>query len=171
VGVGEAGVGLVEARVGTNEPGVGVGEADAGVGDGGTTAAETSSNGAVVQAAATSPGGAGAGETALLLVYRGGSAKPDNLTPRPGIDTTGLSTFDNLEAATPPGGKAQVIDTRKLKPPLRATPDAPPPGHVSIGPLDPALINEWAATRGTGQVHPLTEAIMDAIVDVLRRPR
>ena len=104
-------------------------------------------------------------------VYRGGSATPDNLTPRPGVDTTGLSTFDNLEAATPPGGKAQVIDTSKLQPPLMATPDAPPPGHVSIGPQDPASIAEWAATRGTGQIHPLTQAIMDAIVDVVKRPK
>ncbi len=123
------------------------------------------------ESAATSAGGMEAGETAPLLVYRGGSAKPDNLTPRPGIDRTGLSTFDNLEAATPPSGKAQVIDIRKLKPPLVAKPDAPPPGHVSIGPLDPVLIDEWAATRGTGQTHPLTQAIMDAVVDVMRRPK
>jgi hypothetical protein len=106
-----------------------------------------------------------------VKVYRGGSATPDNLTPRPGIDTTGLSTFDNLEAATPPGGKAQVIDTSKLKPPLVATPDAPPAGHVSIAPQDPALIAEWAATRGTGQIHPLTQAIMDAVIEVVKRPK
>jgi hypothetical protein len=155
VAVGEVAVGVAEAGVGTNEPGVGVGEAGAGVGDGGATAANSGPNGAIVEAAATSPAGAGAGETAPLLVYRGGSAKPDNLTPHPGIDTTGLSTFDNLEAATPPGGKPQVIDTSKLKPPLRATPDAPPPGHVSLGPIGPALIDEWAATRGTGQIHLL----------------
>jgi hypothetical protein len=106
-------------------------------------------------------------------VYRGGSATPDNLTPRPGPDgdTTGLSTFDTLEAATPPGGKAQVIDTSKLQPPHVATPDAPPEGHVSIGPEDPDSIAEWAATRGTGQTHPHTQAIMDAIVDVVWRPK
>jgi hypothetical protein len=98
-------------------------------------------------------------------------AIPDNLTPRPGIDRIGLSTFDNLEAATPPGGKAQVIDTNRLTPPLVATPDAPPPGQVSISPLDPAVIDEWAATRGTGQIHPLIQVIMDAIIDVVRRPK
>jgi hypothetical protein len=138
--------------------------ADAGV-------ADADSSGAVVEPAATHVGGMEAGETTPRLVYRGGSAKPDNLTPRPGIDRTGLSTFNNLEAATPPGGKAQVIDTSKLKPPLVATPDAPPPGHVSIDPLDFVLIDEWAATRGTGQIHPLTESIIDAIVDVVRRPQ
>lgn len=47
-------------------------------------------------------------------VYRGGSNSADNLTPRLS-DTSGLSTFDNLEAATPPGGKAQVIDTTRLR--------------------------------------------------------
>jgi hypothetical protein len=124
-----------------------------------------------VEAATSDAGGLAAEQSVPLLVYRGGSAKPDNLTPRPGVDKTGLSTFDNWEAATPPGGKAQVIDTSKLKPPLVATPDAPPPGHVSIGPRDPTLIDEWAAARGTGQIHPLTQAILDAVVDVVRRPR
>jgi hypothetical protein len=37
--------------------------------------------------------------------------------------------------------------------------------------LDPALIDEWAATRGTGQTHPLTGAIAYAIVDVIRSPK
>jgi hypothetical protein len=52
------------------------------------------------------------------VVYRGGSATARNLTPRPGIDTTGLSTFDSLEAAAAPGEKAQVSDVSLLKPPL-----------------------------------------------------
>jgi RHS repeat-associated protein len=104
------------------------------------------------------------------LVYRNGSAMPDNLTPRPGIDTTGLSTFDNLEAATPPGGKAQIIDTSKLSS-LVANPDSPPPGHVSITPGDPAQLDEWAASRGTGGVHPLTQELMDAIVGTKKRPK
>jgi len=104
------------------------------------------------------------------LVYRGGSATADNLTPRPILDPTGLSTFDNLEAATLPGGKAQIIDTSKLRS-LSAVPDAPPPGHVSITPEDDALIAKWAATRGTGQIHPLTQELLDAIVGVARRPK
>jgi hypothetical protein len=156
--------------VGTCEAGSGLGQAGAGVDPCGARVAQADSHGSL-GAATTDAGGLAAGHSVPPLVYRGGSAKPDNLTPRPGADQTGLSTFDNWEAATPPGGKAQVIDTSKLKPPLVATPDAPPPGHVSIGPGDPALIDQWAATRGTGQIHPLTQAIMDAIVDVVRRPR
>jgi hypothetical protein len=49
------------------------------------------------------------------LVYRGGSRTPTNLTPRPGVDTTGLSTFETLEQAVGPGQKAQVIDTMRLR--------------------------------------------------------
>ena len=111
------------------------------------------------------------------LVYRGGSATPDNLTPRPGEDTLGLSTFDNLNAAVQPGGKAQVIDLNKLAQPLVGVPDAPPPGHVSIRPGEVAtpdvlsVIREWAAARGTGTTHPLTQAIIDAIVGTVKRPK
>jgi hypothetical protein len=104
------------------------------------------------------------------VVYRGGSATPTNLTPRPG-DTTGLSTFDNLEAAVQPGGKAQMIDVSRLKSPLQAVSDPPPPGHVSIAPSDPVLISEWAAARGTETVHPFTQNVMNAIIDVVRRPK
>lgn len=103
-------------------------------------------------------------------VYRGGSDQPMNMTPRPGVDSTGLSTFDNLEAAVKPGGKAQVIDTTKLKC-VAACPDAPPPGHVSLAPRNAAEIPEWAATRGTDTVHPYTQDIIDAIVDTVRRPK
>jgi RHS repeat-associated protein len=104
------------------------------------------------------------------LVYRGGSATLNNLTPRPGIDTTGLSTYDTLEAATPPGGKAQVIDTSKLKS-LMANPDSPPPGHVSITPGTPEGVADWAASRGTGQAHPYTQEVQNAIVDTVKRPK
>jgi RHS repeat-associated protein len=55
------------------------------------------------------------GGTPSQLVYRGGSTQPGNLTPRVGIDNTGLSTYDNPEAAAPNGGKVQVIDTSLLK--------------------------------------------------------
>jgi hypothetical protein len=50
-----------------------------------------------------------------MRVYRRGSKFSDNLTPRPGIDTDGLSTFETLEQAANPGEKAQVIDTTKLR--------------------------------------------------------
>lgn len=104
------------------------------------------------------------------LVYRGGSAQPANLTPQPGVDTTGLSTYDNPEAAAPNGGKVQVIDTSQLKL-VQAFPDAPPPGHVSLAPADSSLIESWAATRGTDEISPFTQDIMDAIIDVLRLPK
>jgi hypothetical protein len=81
-----------------------------------------------------------------------------------------LSTYDNPEAAAPNGGKAQVIDTSQLKL-LEAFPDAPPEGHVSLAPSDSGLIDEWAATRGTEVISPLTQNIMDAIIDVLRVPK
>ena len=77
------------------------------------------------------------------------------MTPRPGKDATGLSTFDTLEAATPEGGKTQVIDTTQLTS-LEAIYDGYAPGHVSITPGTSQAVEEWAATRGTGNVHPWT---------------
>ena len=100
-------------------------------------------------------------------MYRGGSRSADNLTPRPGVDDTGLSTFDTPAAAAPNGGKVQVIDTTKLKCTV-ACPDAPPRGHVSIRPPDAAEIPGWAGMRGTGQISSYTQDIMDAIVDEIR---
>ena len=111
-----------------------------------------------------------ADDVAPRVVYRGGSSTPDNLTPRPGIDDTGLSTFDNLEAATQPGGKAQIIDLDRLTT-LQADPDNDPPGHVSIAPNDPTKIKDWAATRGSGKVHPNTQEILNAIVGEAKRPK
>jgi RHS repeat-associated protein len=103
------------------------------------------------------------------VVYRGGSRTVDNFTPRPGLDTTGLSTFDNL-GAFKPGTKVQVIDVSKLRS-LRAVPDAEPPGHVSIAPRDITELPGWAGTRGTGQAHPLTEELLGAVVREIRIPK
>ena len=123
------------------------------------------------------------------LVYRGGSAREDNLTPRPGKDTEpkagrapGLSTFTSLEQAVLPGEKAQVIDLDLLGPPLAGLFDPPGgegavPGHVSIAPVGPngevdsVLLEEWAATRNTGRAHELTRRILDALVETVKRPR
>jgi hypothetical protein len=33
------------------------------------------------------------------------------------------------------------------------------------------LLAEWAATRGTATIHPLTQEILDAIVETERRPK
>jgi hypothetical protein len=103
-------------------------------------------------------------KSAPRYVYRGGSRTPGNLTPRPGKDLDGLSTFDSPSLAASAGGKVQRIDTARLRL-TRAYPDAEPPGHVSIRPLAPADIPAWAATRGTGSIHPYTQDIIDALVD------
>jgi hypothetical protein len=63
-----------------------------------------------------------------------------------------------------------VIDTALLKR-LRAIADREPPGHVSIRPEDLALLEEWAASRGGETVHPLTQEILDAIIEVAKRPK
>jgi len=111
------------------------------------------------------------------IVYRGGSRTPDNLTPRLGIDRQGSSTFETLELTVQPGGKAQVIDLSRLQAPLVGVPDAPPPGHVSIRPglaLTPEVLHstaEWAASRGTGVLHPYTQALMEAIIGEVRRSK
>jgi hypothetical protein len=108
-------------------------------------------------------------------VYRGGSRTPDNLTPRPNIDTQGLSTFETLEQAVRPGGKAQVIDLSRLQAPLVGVSDAPPFGHISIRPgaeLTPKVVQaiaEWTLSRGTGIIHPYTHVLLHAIVGEVRR--
>jgi hypothetical protein len=123
------------------------------------------------------------------IIYRRGSRTSDNLTPRPVKDTVarpgkapGLSAFDTLASAAQTGDKAQGIDVGRLHPPLAAIPDDPgrggTPGHVSVCPVDAAgnvdqqKLDDWAASRGTGQTHPLTQDVLDAIVnpDVRRQP-
>jgi hypothetical protein len=90
------------------------------------------------------------------------------MTPRPGLDPTGLSTFDN-PGAFESGKKLQVIDTSRLKL-VQAFPDAPPPGHVSLAPADSSLIQDWAATRGTPEVSPFTQDIINAVIGTTKAP-
>ena len=116
-----------------------------------------------------------------MILYRLGSLTSDNFTPRAGKDTiggpgqaAGLSMFEELVLAS--GRKAQAIDSERLRLPLKAIPDNPAEGgtegHVAIAPIDAqgrvdqALLDEWASTRGTGQVHRLTQIVLDAIVEV-----
>lgn len=124
------------------------------------------------------------------LVYRGGSATDDNLTPRAPADTagdggqsTGLSVFAALEQAVSPGGKAQVFDLELLEHPLHAFADDPAAaggvaGHVTIAPvtaageIDRDLRLQWAAQRGTGRTHELTTVLRRALVQTnVKRPR
>lgn len=101
------------------------------------------------------------------LVYRGGPKTPKNFTPRPGKDPDGLSTFDNPGAAANPGDKVQVIDTSKLKN-LFGKKDDSPPGHVTISPKDPSQMPGWSGSREGPGIHPLTQELMDAVVDEIR---
>lgn len=113
------------------------------------------------------------------IVYRRGTATDSNLTPRPGRDTVwkpgqepGLSTLETL--VLKPGEKAQVIDLALLQAPLSAFADDPhlggTPGHVAIAPVDAAgvidqqRLDDWAASRGTGRLHPLTQIVRTALV-------
>lgn len=53
---------------------------------------------------------------------------------------------------------------------LVAVPDAPPPGHVSLMPRNPADLSGWSAARGVS-THPFTQEIIDAIIGEVRRPK
>ena len=70
-----------------------------------------------------------------------------NLTPRPGVDDKGLSTFETSEAAAPNGARVQVSDACRLKL-VQARPDSPPVGHVSVVPADGGNFAEWASDAG-----------------------
>lgn len=96
------------------------------------------------------------------LVYRNGSGTPTNLTPRP-TDKEGLSANVN-----PMPGKNQVIDTTKLDN-LCAVCDNPNTGHVSIKPKDMSQMKSWIDSRGSDTTHPLTQELMDAVVDQVKR--
>jgi hypothetical protein len=119
-------------------------------------------------------GGSMSAATADAAVHD--SDTDENFTPRPPSeshprgDDTGLSTYDTPEAASPKGGKVQKIDTSLLKCTV-ACPDASPPGHVSVRPVDPAEIPDWMATRGTGAASPYTQDIKSAIIDTVIVPK
>ena len=106
-------------------------------------------------------GGGVTGNSADDLVFRSASGTPTSMTPRP-KDTKGLSSFNSLENALP--GKNQVIDTKKLQN-LCANCDNPSTGHVSITPKDMTQMQGWINSRGSDKVHPLTQELMDAVVD------
>ena len=113
-------------------------------------------------------GGAGvAGDDSARVVYRSGPRTFKNLTPRP-QDTTGLSTFDNLDQFKP-NVKVQVIDTSRLRN-LEAVRDSSS-GHVSIRPIDPSEMPAWIASRDAEEVHPYTQELLDAIINEIRTPR
>lgn len=123
----------------------------------------------VSEAPSSSDAGPAAASNGPSVIYRGGSNTPQNLTPRPVEDPTGLSTFEDLSVFKP-GTKVQVIDVSRLSS-VNVHPDAPPRFHVSLRPDSPEALAGWAATRGTDVVHPLTQELLDAIVDTIRIPK
>lgn len=98
-----------------------------------------------------------------VLIYRSGSATPNNLTPR-ATDVTGLSAF---KVATGEKQKHQEIDTSKLKL-LKAVCDNKDTGHFSIVPCDSAKMAEWIASKGKNEIHPFTQELMDAIIRTVK---
>ena len=98
-----------------------------------------------------------------LPIYRAASGTPDSVTPRPGIDDHpggGLS-FWNSVAHLPPGKYIEVDPGRLRNLVVRL--DNGPPGHVTVAPPSFTLLVDWAATRGTGVIHPLTQELLGAI--------
>jgi len=113
-----------------------------------------------------------------VIVYIWGNLTSDNFTPRPGKDTVGKPGQQaGLSASNtvPSGKKAQAIDTEKLKLPLQAFPDdtaqGGAEGHFAIAPVDEngevnfTQLQIWAASRGTGRTHELTQRLLDAVVE------
>ena len=113
------------------------------------------------------------------FVYRWGRPTVRNCTPRwpqdlegiPGLREPGLST----NARQTPGKVGFFLDLSRLAPRLAAFADDPQTagvwGHVVISPvdasgrLDLALLQDWARSRDEiGVTHPLTQAVLDAIV-------
>ena len=112
-----------------------------------------------------------------MIVYVWGNLTADNFTPRPGKDMVGRAGQKpglSASEAPPVGRKAQGIDLDLLTPPLRAFFDEPDQGgtkgHVAIAPADHAgevdakALEEWASFRKTGQIHPFTQILLDAVV-------
>ena len=99
------------------------------------------------------------------LVYRAATGTPKSMTARPG-DLNGLSASNSLQTALP--GKNQIIDVSKLNS-LCARCDNIGTGHVSIMPKDVTQLEGWMASRLTGQMHPLTRELMDAVVGTVKK--
>ncbi len=103
-------------------------------------------------------------------IYRNASGTGDSLTPRMGIDTTipqgGLSFWNSIDKLNP--GKYVAIDPTKLNS-LTAILDNNPIGHVTVMPNTISELESWAMSRGTGIVHPFTQELLNAIVEIGKR--
>lgn len=101
-------------------------------------------------------------------IFRSASGTPGSVTPRPGIDDVsggGLSFFDGLDNPGVKPGKYVEVDTNLLHG-LEVDFDDVPPGHVTVRPNSLSELQEWAATRNTEVIHPYTQKILDAIVNI-----
>ena len=100
--------------------------------------------------------------------YRSASGTPDSLTPRAEVDDLaggGLSFYNRLDHPALKPGKFVEIDTSKLQR-LVALLDSEPEGHITGRPQLLDEMEQWAATRGSGRIHPLTRELLDAITAI-----
>jgi len=107
------------------------------------------------------------GPKARTKIYRSASGTPDSLTPRPGIDDVpggGLSFFDDVDHPGIKRGKVVEVDSDLLKS-LQVIHDNDPPGHVTVRPYTHEELVAWAATRGTGEIHPFTQELLNAVTN------
>lgn len=65
-------------------------------------------------------------------------------------------------------GKVVEIDPNRLRT-LQVKMDNDPPGHVLVTPDRYELLQDWAASRGKGIIHPLTQEILDAVVRIFKK--
>jgi len=65
-------------------------------------------------------------------------------------------------------GKNQVIDTSKFDK-LCAICDNSKTGHVSIKPKDMSQMQSWIDSRSSDTTHQLTQELMDAVVDQVKK--
>jgi hypothetical protein len=105
----------------------------------------------------------------LGQIYRNASGTADSLTPRPSVDDIpggGLSFWNNIESLA--SGKYVTVDATKLKQ-LKAVLDNNPAGHITVAPETLQELQSWAATRGTGLVHELTQELLNAVTNIAKK--
>ena len=103
--------------------------------------------------------------------YRSASGTPDSLTPRPGIDdgpNGGLSFWDSVENPNVKPGKVVEIDPSQLRS-LQVKLNNDLPGHVSVRPESHGALQAWAASRGTSEIHSLTQEVLNAVVRIFKK--
>jgi hypothetical protein len=112
------------------------------------------------------------------LLYRSASGTAASMTPRPGKDTEGpkrgLSFFETIGRVPGRGAiKVLVVDAAKIGAPLGTEDHGD--GHLSLvphttdGSIDDDALREWAQARGGAATHPLTQKVLDAVVQVLQK--